>query len=118
MLDDPGANPVSYKIIQRRLAQTITGGYRDRIGRRCFEYAASTGGLGLLLEIGCFEGNKAETHTLVPIVRQFRARHGIEGVEMVITADAGMLSASDLTVLDEAGLKFIDGSGSRKRRVV
>ncbi|MGW0028212.1 IS1634 family transposase, partial [Rhodococcus sp. NPDC003383] len=65
---------------------------------------------GFPLEIGCFEGNKAETHTLVPMVRQFQARHDLDGVEMVIAADAGMLSASNLTALDEAGLKFIVGS--------
>ena len=145
---------MSYKTIQRHLTQVVTGGYRDRIAHRCFEYAAATGGLGLLLfdvttlyfeaekeddlrrvgyskerrvdpqivvgllvdrtgfplEIGCFEGNKAETHTLVPMVRQFQARHDLDGVEMVIAADAGMLSASNLTALDEAGLKFIVGS--------
>lgn len=65
---------------------------------------------GFPLEIGCFEGNKAETHTIVPIVRQFQARHDIEGVEMVVAADAGMLSAGNLKDLDEAGLKFIVGS--------
>lgn len=65
---------------------------------------------GFPLEIGCFEGNKAETHTIVPIVRQFQARHGIEGVEMVVAADAGMLSAGNLKSLDEAGLTFIVGS--------
>jgi len=63
---------------------------------------------GFPLEIGCFEGNKAETATIVPIIRQFQERHGIEG--MVIVADAGMLSASNLKALDEAGLRFIVGS--------
>ncbi|WP_029540304.1 IS1634 family transposase, partial [Rhodococcus sp. P14] len=65
---------------------------------------------GFPLEIGCFEGNHAETRTIVPIVRQFQARHNIEGVEMVIAADAGMLSATNLKDLDAAGLKFIVGS--------
>ncbi|WP_132471265.1 IS1634 family transposase [Rhodococcus sp. SMB37] len=65
---------------------------------------------GFPLEIGCFEGNHAETRTIVPIVRQFQARHDIEGVEMVIAADARMLSATNLTDLDAAGLKFIVGS--------
>ncbi|MFD6858165.1 IS1634 family transposase [Rhodococcus sp. NPDC060090] len=65
---------------------------------------------GFPLEIGCFEGNHAETRTIVPIVRQFQARHEIEGVEMVVAADAGMLSASNLTDLDTAGLKFVVGS--------
>jgi hypothetical protein len=63
---------------------------------------------GFPLEVGCFEGNKAETTTLLPIVRDFQARHGIEG--LVIVADAGMLSAGNLKELDDAGLKFIVGS--------
>ena len=63
---------------------------------------------GFPLEIGCFEGNKAETLTIVPIVKAFQARHGIEG--MVVVADAGMLSATNLRELDAAGLGFIVGS--------
>lgn len=34
---------------------------------------------GFQLEIGCFEGNKAETLTIIPIVKQFQAPHGICG---------------------------------------
>ena len=63
---------------------------------------------GFPLEIGCFEGNKAETLTIVPIVKQFQDRHGI--ADMVVVADAGMLSSSNLSDLDEAGLRFIVGS--------
>ena len=63
---------------------------------------------GFPLEIGCFEGNKAETKTIVPIIQQFQARHGIK--DMVVVADAGMLSTANLTALDEAGLRFIVGS--------
>jgi Transposase DDE domain len=63
---------------------------------------------GFPLEIGCFEGNKAEKHTILPVIRQFRDRHGIEAV--VVVADAGMLSAANLADLDEAGLGFIVGS--------
>ena len=58
------------------------------------------------MEIGCFEGNKAETTTLIPIIEGFQARHGV--ADMVVVADAGMLSASNLKALDEAG--FIVGS--------
>jgi hypothetical protein len=32
---------------------------------------------GFPLEIGCYEGNKAETQTIVPIVKQFQQRHGL-----------------------------------------
>ena len=63
---------------------------------------------GFPLEIGCFEGNKAETLTIVPIVKAFQDRHGI--VDMVVVADAGMLSGTNLGELDEAGLRFIVGS--------
>ena len=63
---------------------------------------------GFPLEIGCYEGNKAETQTIIPIVKQFQERHNL--VDMVVVADAGMLSASNLKELDEAGLRFIVGS--------
>ena len=63
---------------------------------------------GFPLEIGCFEGNRAETTTLVPIIDAFRERHQL--ADFVIVADAGMLSAANLKALDEAGLRFIVGS--------
>ena len=63
---------------------------------------------GFPLEIGCFEGNKAETTTLIPIIEQFQARHGL--TDMAVVADAGMLSATNLRELDAAGLRFIVGS--------
>jgi hypothetical protein len=70
---------------------------------------------GFPLEIGCFEGNKAEKLTILPVIRQFQARHGIEAI--VVVADAGMLSAGNLADLDEAGLGFIVGSRVTKAPV-
>ncbi|QYF89894.1 IS1634 family transposase [Arthrobacter sp. PAMC25284] len=67
---------------------------------------------GFPLEIGCFEGNKAETATIVPIIKQFQARHNL--ADMVVVADAGMLSSSNLRELDEADLRFIVGSRMTK----
>lgn len=69
---------------------------------------------GFPLEIGCFEGNTAETTTLVPVITAFAARHDLADTPMVVAADAGMLSASNLTALDEAGLGFIVGSRAVK----
>lgn len=63
---------------------------------------------GFPLEIGCYEGNRAETQTIIPIVKQFQERHAL--TDMVVVADAGMLSASNLNEFDEAGLRFIVGS--------
>ena len=69
---------------------------------------------GFPLEVGCFEGNTAETRTLVPVITAFADRHDLGETPMVIAADAGMLSATNLTALDEAGLGFIVGSRSVK----
>ena len=63
---------------------------------------------GFPLQVGCWEGNKAETATIIPIVEAFQAAHGI--ADLVIVADAGMLSASNLSALDEAGVGFIVGA--------
>jgi len=67
---------------------------------------------GFPLEIGCFEGNKAETTTIIPIVKAFQARHNL--ADMVVVADAGMLSTSNLRELDESHLRFIVGSRATK----
>ena len=69
---------------------------------------------GFPLEIGCYEGNTAETTTIVPIITSFLARHDLGGAPMVVAADAGMLSASNLTALDDLELSFIVGSRTTK----
>ncbi|OLT30502.1 IS1634 family transposase [Actinomadura sp. CNU-125] len=67
---------------------------------------------GFPLEIGCFEGDTAETTTIVPITEQFAQRHDL--ADMAVVADAGMLSAKNLTALHEANLRFIVGSRTTK----
>jgi transposase len=51
---------------------------------------------------------RPSAQTIIPIVKQFAERHGLS--DMVVVTDAGMLSASNLKELDEAGLRFIVGS--------
>lgn len=63
---------------------------------------------GFPLEIGSWEGNKAETQTIIPTIQGFKARHQLGDV--VVVADAGMLSVANLQALHEAGLGFIVGS--------
>lgn len=63
---------------------------------------------GFPLEVHCFEGNKAETLTLIPTLRAFQDRHQIR--DLVVVADAGMLSAANLNALEDAGFGFIVGS--------
>ena len=63
---------------------------------------------GFPLEVHCFEGNTAETRTLIPVLSAFQARHGV--TDLVVVADAGMLSAQNLNALEDAGFTFIVGS--------
>ena len=63
---------------------------------------------GFPLEVHLFEGNTAETSTIVPVLQAFQERHGV--LDMVVVADAGMLSAANLNALEDAGFSFIVGS--------
>lgn len=63
---------------------------------------------GFPLEVHAFEGNKAETRTIVPVLDAFRDRHQV--TELVVVADAGMLSAANLDAVEDAGHRFIVGS--------
>src|SRR5580692_3108420 len=63
---------------------------------------------GFPLEVHLFEGNKAETTTLIPVLSAFAQRHDVR--DMVVVADAGMLSAANLNALEDAGFGFIVGS--------
>ncbi|HEX5201942.1 MAG TPA: IS1634 family transposase, partial [Actinoplanes sp.] len=63
---------------------------------------------GFPLEVHLFEGNTAETTTLLPVLNTFQQRHGITG--LVVVADAGMLSAGNLNAIEDAGFSFIVGS--------
>jgi hypothetical protein len=63
---------------------------------------------GFPLMVNAFEGNKAETTTLVPAVRAFMAAHQLPDVTIV--ADAGMVSAGNQKAIEDAGLSFILGA--------
>lgn len=63
---------------------------------------------GFPLQLHSFEGNKAETLTVVPVLDAFRAQH--PEVTVSVACDAGMLSATNLTALENAGYGFIVGS--------
>ena len=67
---------------------------------------------GFPLELHSFEGNKAETKTILPVVEEFKKRHGLIGLTVV--ADAGMLSQANLEALAIAGYTYIVGSRMNK----
>jgi len=63
---------------------------------------------GFPLAIHSFEGNKAETKTILPVLEAFQAQHELTGATVV--ADAAMLSAANLAALTAAGYTYIVGS--------
>ena len=67
---------------------------------------------GFPLDLHVFEGNKAETTTLLPVIEAFQARH--EVTDLVVVADAGMLSAANLNALEDAGFRFIVAARASK----
>ncbi|GAA2017993.1 hypothetical protein GCM10009799_52260 [Nocardiopsis rhodophaea] len=62
---------------------------------------------GFPLMVNAFEGNKAETTTMLPVIQAFMATHRLPDVTVV--ADAGMISQANKRAIDEAGLSFILG---------
>ena len=66
-----------------------------------------TDATGMPLMIDAFEGNRAETTTIIPLIQRFVAAHGIAGVTVV--ADAGMMSEANLAEIEDAGWSFVIG---------
>ena len=54
---------------------------------------------GFPLAVHLFEGNKAETKTLIPVLTEFAEAHP-DAADIVVVADAGMLSAANLLALE------------------
>jgi hypothetical protein len=66
-----------------------------------------TGQDGFPLMISAFEGNRAGTKTMLPVIEKFMVAHQLRDVTVV--ADAGMISEADMKAIEEAGLSFILG---------
>jgi hypothetical protein len=63
---------------------------------------------GFPLMVAAFEGNKAETKTMLPVIEAFMAAHDLPDVTVV--ADAGMVSEANQKAIEAAGLSFILGA--------
>ena len=57
--------------------------------------------------VEAFEGNRAETTTMLPSIRAFMTPHQLPDVTIV--ADAGMISDGNKKAIEAAGLSFILG---------
>ena len=62
---------------------------------------------GYPLAYEIFEGNKFEGHTIIPVIESFKKKYNLE--ELVIIADAGMLSKKNVVELLAQGHEFILG---------
>jgi hypothetical protein len=67
-----------------------------------------TDATGFPLSVQAFEGNKAETATMLPVINAFKAAHQLSDVTVV--ADAGMISEANQKAIQSAGLSFILGA--------
>ena len=62
---------------------------------------------GFPLMVSAFEGNRAETKTMLPVIEAFMTAHQLPDVTVV--ADAGMISEANQKQIEAAGLSFILG---------
>ena len=67
-----------------------------------------TGHDGFPLTVSAFEGNKAVSKTMLPVIGKFMAAHHLPDVTVV--ADAGMISEANQKAIEAAGLSFILGA--------
>ena len=67
-----------------------------------------TDAAGFPLTVQAFEGNKAETATMLPVINAFKTAHQLSDVTVV--ADAGMISEANQIAIKAAGLSFILGT--------
>ncbi len=84
---------------ERRLEPQITVGL-----------LADSGGFPLMIQ--AFEGNRAETATMLPVIRSFMTAHAL--IDVVVVADAGMVSEANKKLLEAEGLSFILGAKTPK----
>lgn len=67
-----------------------------------------TDSVGFPLMVEAFEGNRAETATMLPTIRAFMTAHHLS--DITIVADAGMISDANKRAIEDAGLSFILGA--------
>jgi transposase len=67
---------------------------------------------GFPLDLHSFEGNTAETNTILPVLEAFKKQHSLKDITVV--ADASMLSSKNLEALTKAGYTYIVGSRLHK----
>jgi hypothetical protein len=67
-----------------------------------------TDATGFPLQIRAFEGNRAETQTMLPVINAFMRAYDL--TDVTIVADAGMVSDANRREIEDARLSFILGA--------
>ena len=67
---------------------------------------------GYPLAFEMFEGNRFEGQTVLPVIEKFKARYNLQ--QIVIIADAGLLSHQNIQALCELNYQFIPGSKNKE----
>jgi Transposase DDE domain len=117
VLDEAGSAAPSYPTLNRRLPvwRKSSGGRACRAGRRVprarllqgtglepqITIGLLTGQDGFPLMVSAFEGNKAETKTMLPVIKAFMAARRLPDVTVV--ADAGMISEANQKAIEAEG---------------
>jgi hypothetical protein len=97
-----------YFEVQKEDGYRIPGFSKERRLEPQITLGLLTDTAGFPLEISSFEGNRAEVATMVPILEDFKARHGL--ADICVVADAAMLSGANLEALEALGYHYIVAS--------
>lgn len=63
---------------------------------------------GYPLDYEIFEGNKFEGHTMLPVIEAFKEKYKMQ--QLIVVADAGLMSNKNITALTERQYDFIIGA--------
>ena len=85
----------------------IPGYSKERRVDPIIQIGLLTDATGMPLMISAYEGNTAETKMMIPTLKKFMATHGLS--EVIIVADAGMISEANWKAIEAEGFSFILG---------
>jgi hypothetical protein len=86
----------------------VPGYSKERRVEPLIQIGLLTDGTGLPLMISSYEGNTAETKMMIPTLKAFMATHHLGDV--VVVADAWMISEANWKAIEAEGLSFILGA--------
>lgn len=67
---------------------------------------------GYPLSYSVFNGKQYEGYTMIPMIDDFRQRYGL-GDDFVVVADSGLMNGRNITMLRQAGYKYVIGARIR-----